>query len=133
VIGWLSDAFWIAGIIGPVKDVSGISQEKRRKFTARGFRKVRERLFERIFGQTARVAAFGECLQGRGLVVDDDRLFISGPSVVEILHDNRPIDRCFGFFLIRVMLLLIQPQMAKAFRRIYSARAFCPSRSSLAI
>jgi len=35
-----------------------------------------------------------ESLQRRSLMGDDDGLFISGPGIVEILNDNRPIDRC---------------------------------------
>ena len=37
--------------------------------------------------------------QRRSLVVDQDRLFISGPAVVEILHDNRPVFSSFDFSL----------------------------------
>jgi hypothetical protein len=33
----------------------------------------------------------GEVLQQRSLGVDENGLFISGPAVVEILNDNRPI------------------------------------------
>jgi hypothetical protein len=46
-------------------------------------------------------------------VVDEDGLSISGPAVVETLHDNRPIDRCFGFFLMRVGVLSPQSQMTE--------------------
>jgi hypothetical protein len=55
----------------------------------------------------------GEVLQQRSLGVDEDGLFISGPAVVEILNDNRPIDRRFGFFLIRVRMLSPQSQMTE--------------------
>ena len=48
------------------------------------------------------MVAGGDCLQRRSLVVDDDGLFISGPAVVEILHDNWPWIRCFRFFQMRV-------------------------------
>jgi hypothetical protein len=47
------------------------------------------------------------------LVVDDDRLFISGPAVVEILHDNRPVRGRFVFSLMGVGGLLPQAQMAE--------------------
>jgi hypothetical protein len=50
-------------------------------------------------------------LQRRSLVVDQDRLFISGPAVVEILHDNRPIRGRFDFSLMGVGVLLPQPEM----------------------
>ena len=45
--------------------------------------------------------------------MDVDGLFISGPAVVEVLHDDWPIDRCFGFFLMRVMVLLPKPEVAE--------------------
>ena len=54
-----------------------------------------------------------EVLQQRSLGVDDDGLFISGPAVVEILHDNRPIDRRYDFALMRVGVLLPQPEVAQ--------------------
>ena len=66
-----------------------------------------------VLGQTAPVIAGGPCLQRRSLVVDDDWLFISGPAVVEILHDNRPICRRFDFSFMRVGGLLPQPEMAE--------------------
>jgi hypothetical protein len=47
------------------------------------------------------------------LVVNQHRLFISGPAVVEILHDNRPVRRRFAFSLMRVRGLLPQAQMAE--------------------
>jgi hypothetical protein len=59
------------------------------------------------------VVAAEEYLQHSSSVVNEDGLFISGPAVVEILHDNRPIDRCFGFLLMRVMVLLPQPEVAE--------------------
>jgi hypothetical protein len=47
------------------------------------------------------------------LVVDDDGLFISGPAVVIIIEDNRPICRHFRFSLMRILVLLPQPQMVE--------------------
>jgi hypothetical protein len=47
------------------------------------------------------------------LVVDDDGLFISGPAIVIIIEDNRPIRRRFDFSLIRSRMLLPQAQMAE--------------------
>ena len=55
----------------------------------------------------------GEVLQRRSLGVDEDGLFISGPAVVQILRDNRPIRRRFDFSLPRVGVLLPQPEMAE--------------------
>jgi len=46
-------------------------------------------------------------------VLDEGGLFISGPAIVKIIEDNRPIDRCFGFSLMRVRLLFPQSQMAE--------------------
>ena len=46
-------------------------------------------------------------------VGDEDRLFISGPAVVEILHDNRPFFRRFDFSPQRVGMLFPQAQMAE--------------------
>jgi hypothetical protein len=46
-------------------------------------------------------------------VVDENGLFISGPAVVEILHDNRPVGRRFDFSLPRAMVLLPQPEVAE--------------------
>jgi len=59
------------------------------------------------------VVAAGEYLQHSSSVVDEDGLFISGPAVVKIPNDNRPIDRCFGFFLMRVWVLSPQSQMTE--------------------
>jgi len=64
-------------------------------------------------GQTGPVAACEECLQCPSSVVDNDRLFIPGPAVVEILHDNRPIRRCFCFPPGRRRGLFPQPEMAE--------------------
>jgi hypothetical protein len=47
------------------------------------------------------------------LVVDVDRLFISGPAVVESLHDNRPVRGRFDFALMRVRGLLPQARVAE--------------------
>jgi hypothetical protein len=47
------------------------------------------------------------------LVVDVDRLLISGPAVVAILQDNRPVFRPRDFTLMRVRMLLPQAQMAE--------------------
>ena len=52
-------------------------------------------------------------LKRRSLVVDEDRFFISGPAVVQILRDNRPVRRRFDFSLPRVGGLLPQPEMAE--------------------
>jgi hypothetical protein len=46
-------------------------------------------------------------------VVDDDGLFISGPAVVETLHDNRPVPRRFDFSFPGLGGLLPQPEMAE--------------------
>jgi hypothetical protein len=46
-------------------------------------------------------------------VLHEDRLFISGPAVVEILHDNRPICRRFCIVLKRTRVLLPQPEVAE--------------------
>jgi hypothetical protein len=59
------------------------------------------------------VIAAEEYLQHSISVVDEDRLFISGTSVVEILNDNRPINRSSGFFPMRVRVLFPQPEMAE--------------------
>jgi hypothetical protein len=55
----------------------------------------------------------GEVLQQRSLGVDEDGLFVSGPAIVKIIEDNRPIYRRFDFSLVRVGLLLPQPEMAE--------------------
>jgi len=47
------------------------------------------------------------------LAVNQHGFFISGPAVVEILHDNRPVRRRFAFSLRRVRGLLTQAQMAE--------------------
>jgi len=47
------------------------------------------------------------------LVVDEDGPFISGPAVVKILDDNRPVFRRFDFSLMRVRGLLPQARMAE--------------------
>jgi hypothetical protein len=70
-------------------------------------------VFAPVCGQTAPVPTGGEVLQQRSLGVDEDGLFISGPAVVAILNDNRPIDRRFDFALMRVGGLLPQPEMAE--------------------
>jgi len=49
----------------------------------------------------------------RVLVGDEDGLFVSGPAVVEIRHDNRPVRRRFAFSLMRALGLLPQAQMAE--------------------
>jgi len=52
-------------------------------------------------------------VQHPGLVVYEGGLFISGPAVVKIIEDNRPIARCFGFTLMRIWVLFPQSQMAE--------------------
>jgi hypothetical protein len=64
--------------------------------------------------KTSRPNEAGEgLLQPRSLVVDEGRLFISGPAIVIIFEDNRPISRHLGFSLMRVCVLLPQPEMAE--------------------
>ncbi len=55
----------------------------------------------------------GDLSSLRSLVVDEDGLFISGPAIVIIIEDNRPICRRFDFSLMRVGVLLPQPEMAE--------------------
>jgi hypothetical protein len=55
----------------------------------------------------------GDLSSLRTLLVDEDGLFISGPAIVEILHDNRPICRRFDFSLMEGGVLLPQPEMAE--------------------
>jgi hypothetical protein len=47
------------------------------------------------------------------LVVDVDTLFISGPAVVAILDENRPVFGRFDFSLPRLGILFPQAQMAE--------------------
>ena len=49
----------------------------------------------------------------RNSMGDDDGLFIPGPAVVKIIENSRPICRRFDFCLMRVRVLLPQPQMAE--------------------
>jgi hypothetical protein len=49
----------------------------------------------------------------RVLVVDVNRPFISGRATVAIIHDNRPVFRPFDCSLMRVRVLLPQPEMAE--------------------
>jgi hypothetical protein len=46
-------------------------------------------------------------------MVDEDRLFISGPAVVETLHDNRPVFRRFESPFRRGAILFPQAQMTE--------------------
>jgi hypothetical protein len=64
-------------------------------------------------GQTAPVAACGDCLQWRSLVVNNGGSFISGPAVVEIFDDNRPMFRWFFFPPGWGRLLFPGPEMAE--------------------
>jgi hypothetical protein len=38
----------------------------------------------------------GEVPGQRSLGVDEDGFFLSGPAIVIIFEDNRPIDKCFA-------------------------------------
>ncbi len=64
-------------------------------------------------GQTAPVAACGGCLEFRSLVVNNNSFFISGPAVVEIFDDNRPMFRWFFFPPGWSRLLFPEPEMAE--------------------
>jgi hypothetical protein len=58
-------------------------------------------------------------------VGDDDWLFIPGPAIVKIIENSRPICRRFDFCLMRVRVLLPQPQMAEdAFLRLRSGQVY---------
>ena len=46
-------------------------------------------------------------------MVNNDGFFISGPAIVEIIDDNRPMFRCFCFPLRGSRLLFPQPEMAE--------------------
>ena len=53
------------------------------------------------------------CLQRQSPVVDDDGLLVLGSAIVKVLDDNWPMCRHFDFCLMRVRVLLPQPQMAE--------------------
>jgi hypothetical protein len=59
------------------------------------------------------MAADGRSLRRRGLVVNEDGRFISGPAVIGTFHDKRLICRRFYSRLMRFGVLLPQPEMAE--------------------
>jgi hypothetical protein len=59
------------------------------------------------------VVAGGICLRPRNSVDHDGGLFISGPAIVKMLEDNRPIRRRLRFCIMRTRVLLPQAQVAE--------------------